>query len=158
MDKNFDFAVNMTLRREGVLCNDPNDRGGLTKYGISKNAYPNLDICNLTQSDAIAIYKRDYWDKAKCDFLPFPLDVLTFDAAVNHGVVPAIKILQRALGVSDDGIIGPKTLDAARNAPDNICTLYFIERMYAYSKAPTYQNHGKGWRNRLKLISTELGI
>ena len=158
MNKNFDFAVNMTLRREGVLCNDPKDNGGLTKYGISQKAYPNLDICALTQNDAIAIYERDYWDAAKCDDLPFPLDVLTFDAAVNHGVKPAIKILQRALGVVDDGVIGPKTLQAARNAPDNICTQYFIERMWSYSQAPTYPTHGKGWRNRLKAISKELMI
>ncbi|MBQ8465701.1 MAG: hypothetical protein IJ545_06805 [Alphaproteobacteria bacterium] len=155
---NFNFAVNMTLRREGVLCNDPKDTGGLTKYGISKTAYPNLDICALTQDDAIAIYKRDYWNASKCELLPFPLDVLTFDAAVNHGIKPAIKILQRALKVTDDGIIGPKTIEAARKAPDNICTLYFIERMWSYSQARTYNTHGKGWRNRLEAISTELNI
>lgn len=153
---NFDLAVNMTLRREGVLCDDPKDTGGLTKYGISQTAYPKLNIRALTQADAIAIYKRDYWDKAKCSELPYPLDVLTFDAAVNHGVETAARILQRALEVTDDGIIGPKTIEAARKSPDNICTPYFIHRMWAYSKAKTYEIHGKGWRNRLIAISKEL--
>lgn len=155
---NFNLAVSITLRREGVLCNDPKDTGGLTKYGISQTAYPNLDICSLTQEDAIAIYKRDYWDKTKCEQLPYPLDVLTFDASVNHGTKTAVQILQRALGVVDDGIIGPKTVEAARKAPDNICTLYFIHRMYAYSQAKTYSTHGKGWRNRLLAICKELNV
>ena len=155
---NFELAVNLTLAKEGVLSDHPDDTGGLTKYGISQTAYPNLDICALTQDDAIAIYKRDYWDKTKCEQLPYPLDVLTFDASVNHGTKPAVQILQRALGVTDDGIIGPKTIEAARKSPDNVCTMYFIHRMYAYSQAKTFATHGKGWRNRLIAISKELEI
>ena len=59
----FNKAVEKVLKFEGVLSNDKYDAGGLTKYGISKRMYPSLDIANLTQEQAVAIYKRDYWEK-----------------------------------------------------------------------------------------------
>ena len=57
---------------EGEYSNDPNDPGGETKWGISKRAYPDLDIRNLTKADALAIYFRDYWTACDCDNIPFP--------------------------------------------------------------------------------------
>ena len=90
---NFETAVNLTLEKEGILSDHKDDAGGLTKYGISQAAYPGLDIASLTKADAIAIYKRDYWDKAQCEEIPYPLDIMLFDTAVNHGVTKAVKIL-----------------------------------------------------------------
>ena len=60
-------AINHTLELEGGYVNDPNDSGGQTKYGISKKAYPDLDIPNLTIAQAMEIYRKDYWDRCKCD-------------------------------------------------------------------------------------------
>lgn len=57
----FNGAVERTLKFEGILSNDKYDAGGLTKFGISKRAYPKLDIVNLTVEDAKKIYERDYW-------------------------------------------------------------------------------------------------
>lgn len=105
---------------EGGYGNDVNDRGGETKYGISKRQYPNVDIANLTRDDAEAIYARDYWDAVSGDLLPSALALAVFDAAVLQGPVTAIHMLQLALGklghdeVRADGIIGNYTLTAAR--------------------------------------------
>jgi hypothetical protein len=64
MSEHFERAVAFVLRHEGGYVNDPRDPGGETKYGISKRAYPRLDIKGLTEADAKEIYRRDYWEKA----------------------------------------------------------------------------------------------
>jgi lysozyme family protein len=108
----FSNALSRTLKFEGGYVNDPNDPGGETNFGISKRSYPHLDIKNLTLEEATKIYERDFWHRAGCARLPDAVAVAHFDAAVNHGIAGAIKILQRALRVMDDGKLGPKTLAA----------------------------------------------
>ena len=109
----FNSAFDLLMDIEGGYVCDKDDAGGETKYGISKNSYPNEDICNLTLDRAKEIYKRDYWDKCKCDQLPDCLSVAVFDFAVNSGVKTSIKRLQVALNVTADGIIGNQTIGAA---------------------------------------------
>jgi len=91
-------AIARVIEREGGnrVTDDKDDMGGLTKFGISKNAYPNLDIANLTEAEAAAIYKRDYWDKINADQLPVNIREAAFDAAVNHGVNTAKRLLSEA--------------------------------------------------------------
>jgi len=91
-------AIRNVLGREGGLVNNPADRGGLTKFGISQAAYPKLDIANLTADQAAAIYKRDYWDAIKADQLPVPIREMAFDAAVNQGVAWTKTALEQAKG------------------------------------------------------------
>ncbi len=81
----FDTAVTAVLSYEGGYVNDPNDPGGETNWRISKRAYPNLDIKNLTRDQAIQIYRRDYWDSLECDRFPPLIAIALFDAAVNQG-------------------------------------------------------------------------
>ena len=81
----FDRAVVFVLRHEGVYVNDPRDPGGETKYGISKRAYPMLNIKDLSVEDAKLIYEKDYWLKAGCNKLQWPLNLVHFDTAVNMG-------------------------------------------------------------------------
>ena len=78
----FDNAFDRVIGHEGGYVNNSKDPGGETKYGISKRAYPTLDIKSLTLADAKAIYKRDYWDRAQCDALPPGVAFDVFDAAV----------------------------------------------------------------------------
>jgi type VI secretion system secreted protein VgrG len=125
----FNRAIAITLQFEGGYSNNPNDPGGATKYGISQTAYPTLDIANLTQADAIAIYYRDFW-------APYPYDQLTstdmackvFDTSVNLGKSRAIKFLQKCINangstqIAVDGGFGPGTL-AAANAIDSATLL-----------------------------------
>lgn len=84
-------ALTFVLKWEGEYSNDPNDPGGETKWGISKKAYPDEDIKNLTRERALEIYATDYWLAAGCDTLPFPANVAVFDTAVNCGVNRAVR-------------------------------------------------------------------
>ena len=63
----FKDIINNVLQSEGGYVYDKDDPGGETKYGISKRAYPDFDIKNLTKDDAKAIYLRDFWQRAKTD-------------------------------------------------------------------------------------------
>ena len=126
----FDVAVRLLLEEEGGLVDNPDDPGGLTKYGISQRTYPNIDIRNLTREAAIAIYKRDFWDSLRIEALPAILRYAYFDAAVNCGAATAALFLQRALGVRADGIIGPITraaLDAVVNSPNPAALIELLE-------------------------------
>ena len=93
MKDSWDKAITFTLSWEGGYVNNPDDLGGETKHGISKRAYPNLDIKNLTLEAAKVIYKQDYWNKLNCDNLPYPLDIVVFDTAINMGIGRATTIL-----------------------------------------------------------------
>src|SRR3990167_11517248 len=112
----FDQALAFVLEWEGGLVSDPNDAGGLTNHGISQRPYPDLAIAALTRDDVVAIYARDYWAPIRGDELPAPLALVVFDSAVNQGVSRAIVCLQRALGVADDGELGPVTMEAGQRA------------------------------------------
>mgnify|MGYP005821638141 FL=1 len=109
--------VNHTLEEEGGYVNDPTDKGGETNYGISKRAYPDLNIFELTEDDAIDIYWKDYWLRGKCDKVPVKLQAIYFDMCVNFGISGAIKVLQetangKGANIEVDGKIGPNTIKA----------------------------------------------
>jgi lysozyme family protein len=120
----FNKAINFLFKNEGGYANNPNDKGGDTKYGISKRAFPDVDIANLTEEQAKEIYYANYWPP----FANYPdrLAIKMFDLAVNMGHAQAVKILQRALrcigieGINDDGILGSKTSQAVGLALHNI--------------------------------------
>ena len=152
MSANFDQAVQIVLAKEGVLSDDSRDPGGLTKYGISKAAYPNLDIANLTVDQAIAIYQRDYWAKVRGDDLPWIFALPLFDCAVNQGVGTAVKFFQAALKVSVDGVFGPATLAAATKAatgdPTSVLVALMTQRISSYTQLNTWPTYGRGWTSR----------
>lgn len=83
---NFETAIAYVLRYEGSLSDDKRDPGGLTKFGISQRAYPDLDIAGLTLNEAKQIYLRDYWWPVRAHELPETLRLVVFDCAVNQGV------------------------------------------------------------------------
>lgn len=138
--------------------NVPGDKGGLTKYGICQKSYPNLDIANLTYDDAVEIYKRDYWPDAKADQLPRPLNALNFDLCVTSGPKNAMRVLQRAVGTTDDGLWGPKTkqaaIDACNTTPKMLAAVrLYTEKRIAYYQAivknnPSQSKFLNGWINR----------
>ncbi|RME80559.1 MAG: hypothetical protein D6771_09350, partial [Zetaproteobacteria bacterium] len=141
-----DAAIRWVIAHEGGYANDPRDPGGETKYGISKRSYPDLDIAALTIEDAIAIYRRDWWDRYDYDALADAADaavaVRTFDLAVNMGAHAAHALLQRALAdcgepVRVDGIIGPQTLAACRRADRGWLYAHLLRRaMERYARLP----------------------
>ncbi len=91
----FAKAMNFVFKWEGGYVNDPKDPGGETKYGISKRAYPDVDIKNLTKEAATEIYFEDYWLPTGCENMKDPaLAMSVFDAAVNVGVGRVMKWLR----------------------------------------------------------------
>jgi lysozyme family protein len=147
-------AINRVLGIEGGYVNDPADPGGETNWGISKRSYPNLDIASLTRDDAIAIYERDFWSKIDGDTLPPGVGYQCLDFAVNSGVGTALRALQRAVGVADDGVFGPVSLAAlkAQDAADTIMR-FLAERLMFMSGLSNWSSFGKGWARR---IATDL--
>jgi lysozyme family protein len=161
----FDAAFEITIGHEGGYTNDPNDPGGETKYGISKAAYPNLDIANLTLDQAEQIYFNDYWSKAGCNSCAPALGILVFDAAVNNGLgnkdsPRTIAWLQSAVGVTADSDIGPLTLAAIAKAdPQGSSTAFHAQRLAFMTQLKQWPMYGisqsggpGGWSTRLAAL------
>lgn len=158
----FDVCFERVIGNEGGFQKDPNDRGnwtsgkvgkGLlkgTKYGISAMTYPDIDIENLTLDQAKQIYKTDWWDSLKMNLLQPAIAYQMFDAAINHGMGEAAKMLQRAIGVKDDGKIGPVTCAKVFSLNINDVLLNFLaERLQFMSNVKTWDIYGKGWARRI---------
>lgn len=146
----FDKAFDRIIGHEGGYVNHPNDPGGETKYGISKLAYPNEDIKNLTIDRAKELYKRDYWDRARADEYDFAIGFRLFDIAVNSGIGNAIRMLQKAAGVAPDGQIGPISIQAIKSKPvKDILMLMSAERLEFYAALSTFDTFGRGWARRV---------
>ena len=80
----FQQAIEFVLKWEGKYVNDPKDPGGETNYGIAKRSHPNVDIKNLSLVDAVAIYKREYWDFYRLYNASLPLCIVLLDGYVQH--------------------------------------------------------------------------
>ena len=143
---NFDTAFDRLIGNEGGLVDDPEDPGRLTKYGISQRSYPKLDITNLTLDQAKAIYLRDFWTKAACDLVLDAIRFDLFDTAVNSGATQAIKLVQRAVYVTADGVIGPNTLTALK-AADPLRTImrFNANRLALMVGLKNWPAHSRGW-------------
>ena len=146
----FDRAFELVIGHEGVYSNNPADPGGETKYGISKKAYPFEDIKNLTMERAKEIYKKNYYDKLHCGDMPQSVAFSVFDAGVNCGVTRAAEWLQKLLGVTVDGSIGPLTLQALahRSAP-LVAAKFNAMRLQYHTTLPSWPSFGKGWSRRI---------
>jgi lysozyme family protein len=146
----FDRAVKLVLRHEGGYANDSHDAGGETKFGISKRSYPALDIRALTELDAVALYRRDYWDALRCDAMPPSVALVVFDGAVNQGRYAVTLDLQGALGVKADGILGPITLAAVSALPArDVLPRLVARRSERYALHWQLSRYGLGWFTRL---------
>jgi lysozyme family protein len=152
----FDEAFDRLIDHEKGYVNDPRDPGGETKFGISKRSYPGEDIPNMTLERSKAIYARDFWGPAGCDALPDLLKFEMFDIAVNTSApgkpVTAIKLLQQAVGSFSDGVLGPKTLQAAQTMePARALRRLQAVRLRYYAAIPKERRDPflAGWVNRV---------
>lgn len=165
MDR-FDRFFDRLMKEEGGLSNDPDDSGGLTKYGISKAAYPYIDIRALTLDQAKDIYRRDYHDSLNIGQIKNDQVAYTaFDIAVNCGVGMAGRLLQSALNtagkaVTVDGKIGPKTIEAANSCDASFLLFVLICLRVEYylhivERIPKNAKFLEGWlrRSRRCLLS-----
>lgn len=146
-------------RKAVGYVNDPLDMGGETKFGVAKNANPDLNISTLTWDAAKRVYERRYWMASNSDDIDggcmMPrLAVLHFDGAVNHGVGRAAKFLQRAVGATPDGDVGPATL-AKVAAGDELTICHSIcdqrEKFYRdiVANKPAQARFLNGWLRRI---------
>lgn len=146
----FDEAFKVLIGHEGGYVNDPRDPGGETKFGISKRAWPQVDIKALTLKEAKAIYYANYWLAAGCDKVVGPVRFDLFDAAVNSGVSQAVKWLQEASGVAADGRFGPRTLSAVQAcAPLALVARFNGHRLRFMAALNTWPSFGRGWARRI---------
>lgn len=138
--------------------NDPLDNGGETKFGIARNANPEVDVTNLTWEQAKQIYYEKYWIRGSCDRLKSQrVAILHFDGCVNHGIHRASVFLQRSVGATEDGVIGPKTLGAVNTADEfEICLKIAVMREKFYldivTRRPSQNRFLKGWLRRINEI------
>jgi lysozyme family protein len=147
---NFDVFIDRVLSHEGGYCFDPRDPGGETQWGISKRAYPMLNIKTLTRQQAIEIYRTDYWNRVRGESLPNDIAFQVLDAAVNHGVTRSVMWMQAAVDVADDGKLGPVTISAVQKADPRDTILKFnAARLDFYTRLSTWGVYGAGWTRRI---------
>lgn len=161
----FDAAIAHVLKMEGGYSNDPHDPGGPTNRGITLAAFASWRGVALTEGSrpgliaelkripvatAKAIYRRRYWEAARCDRLSAAGAVMHFDAAVNHGVGSAARMLQQACGADVDGEIGPNTLAAVSAIdPRELVQRYADVRRQRYRSLAHFWRFGRGWLARV---------
>jgi len=137
------------MGHEGGYVNNPADPGGETNWGISKRTYPDVDIKNLTRDQAKEIYRIDFWLRGQMDQFDPAVAFQAFDFAVNSGIETAIRKLQAAAGVADDGHIGPVTVAAIKNRGVNdMIMLLTAERIEYQAKLKNGDTFWRGWMRR----------
>ncbi|MDF2866609.1 MAG: hypothetical protein K0S11_79 [Gammaproteobacteria bacterium] len=173
----FERAIPSILQHEGGYVNDAVDPGGATNYGISLRYLKGLgneigdlnkdgvidgsDIKTMTQQEAMAIYRRDWWDQYKYGLITDQrVATKVFDMAVNMGGGQAHKLLQRACNqvckqalLSVDGVLGIKTLTQVNRLPSDILLVALREQMANFYRGlvqqkPALAKFLRGWLNR----------
>lgn len=146
----FLIFIDRILSNEGGYVNDPQDPGGETNWGISKRSYPQEDIKNLTRDEAISIYWRDFYVVLGADQMAPAIGYQLLDSAINSGITPTIRLLQRALGVADDGVFGPVSRKALAQASESDIVMKFVAHRLDYmTRLKNWPVHGKGWTRRM---------
>lgn len=152
------------LKWEGGLANDPDDKGGLTKYGVTlqewiDNGYDKnndghidgIDLRAITTDDAAIIAKKYYWDVVKGDLINNQsIAEFVVDWAYNSGTKNIVIKIQHLFNLTADGIVGPKTLEFLNTYPQEDLFSKLKERRESFYRAivrsnPTQSKFLKGW-------------
>lgn len=159
---NFQKAFDFLMANEGGWSNNKNDKGGATKFGITKRTYSSFigheasdgEIFCLTKELAQNVYRHMFWDIMHLDGINSDsVACALFDQGVNRGPQTVIKDAQRILGCSQDGINGPGTTNAINHEDSNELIRNIASgAIYAYKKIcekdPTQLIFLNGWTNR----------
>jgi lysozyme family protein len=160
--ENYAQALKQILKYEGGKVNDPRDPGGRTAFGVTQDTYnawrkkqnlPTADVFTISQNEVAAIYRQEYWDRISGDDLPAGVDFAVFDFAVNSGVSRAAKTLQAVVGATQDGQIGPATIQATKAYVAMAVTNKRLAFMQSLSIWPTF---GKGWAARIADVKKQV--
>lgn len=150
---NFDLAFDRLMKNEGGYSNNPADPGGETNWGVTiriarAHGYTGL-MKDMTREQARPIYLEAFWQDGKMDQFDGALAFQAFDAAVNHGIPNAIRMVQKAADVADDGHIGPVTIAAVKaKTVTDMLMLFIAERIDFWTRLSTWNEFGKGWARR----------
>jgi lysozyme family protein len=164
MKDNFNDSLNHVLSHEGGYVDHPRDPGGATNKGVTLKVFRAFygehlgkdDLRQLSVREAGAIYKKNYWDKCRCDDLPAGVDYAVFDQAVNSGPSRSSKWLQRAVGVSADGAIGAQTLAAVAAISAEITVKQMCDERLAFLQGlRNWEVFGNGWGRRVDEVRTK---
>lgn len=179
MKANFDKWFNRELRAlEGGLANLEGDAGGFTVFGIARNFWPDWEGWPIVDKEVAkfkklnrpveeyplfksleeplkTFYREEFWNPIKADSLPSGVDTFIMSAAIHNGIKPAIKILQKTVNTTVDGIIGDKTIDAAYKFIENSDRISLLKSLRVnlekkYKESPN-QKYIKGFLNRASL-------
>jgi len=146
----FETAIARSLSSEGGYTPGKGDPGGETNWGISKRSYPKLNIKTLTRAAAVEIYRTDFWQRVHADEMPDLVAFQALDFAINSGIETAVRKLQLAAGVADDGHWGPVTRAAIKAAPPDELVLRFLSHRLDFMRMlSNWPQAGKGWAGRI---------
>lgn len=159
---NFRRSLALVLAHEGGYSNHPADPGGATNFGITQvvyDAYRRYNRCavqgvkQISTTEVSEIYAKNYWNLIRGDSLPIGLDYAVFDFAVNSGVSRAVRYLQRAVSVADDGALGMLSMAAIETVYSHdkelLITKYCANRLAFMESLKTFSTFGKGWTRRV---------
>ena len=168
MGARFDACLVEVLKHEGGYVDHPRDPGGATNMGISlryartqgrimdyneDGVVDKQDILLVTPERAAIVYKNWFWRDVRGEELPGGVDLAVFDYAVNSGPGRAIKSLQRALGIQEDGVFGPATLEAVKKAdPAAVINAVCRQRMSFLRGLHNWGTFGRGWTDRVNSV------
>jgi len=157
-------AMVALMKHEGGFVNHPKDPGGMTNLGVTQRVWEEwvghpVDekaMRALTPAIVAPMYKQKYWDKIRADDLPSGVDLAVFDCCVNSGPGRDAEILQKVLGLTEDGAIRPQTIAKALSIDSsNLIADYNDARLAFLKSLPTWPDFGNGWETRVAQVTTE---
>jgi lysozyme family protein len=163
MERNFQKALAAVLVHEGGWSDHPADPGGATMKGVTlanfrryvKADATKSDLRKITDEQLAMVYRRFFWDAVAGAVLPDGVDYAVFDFAVNSGPKRAAEYLQRVVGATPDGKIGPATLKAVGTVSKNAVIGGLCDaRMAFLQRLGTWPTFGKGWTRRVEGVRT----
>lgn len=158
---NIEMTKAHIFKWEGSFAWDPDDAGGATMKGVTLSTFRKYygqertveDLKHITDDQWEYIFRKGYWNKAKCDQIEDDRTALLIcDMCFMSGTITALKNVQKCLGCEPDGIIGNKTLAAINSNPQKTFDMLFRMReewLYRIAQKGNNKIFLKGWLNRL---------
>jgi lysozyme family protein len=150
----FDEALDALLKHEGGFSDHAADPGGKTRFGVTeavarREGYRG-DMRDYPLDEAKRVYQKLYWNALRLDDLRSEFRFDLFDAGVNSGVAQTVRWVQRIVGVTVDGLLGPRTLSAVNNSDAaKFLAKFNGQRLLFMTSLSTWPSFGRGWARRI---------